>query len=81
MKRSTILKTSWNFGNFRLIIHRYYTKDEFGVQTCSKCLQWMPEELFRKHEVENATISIQRSLITSSETKFFDILNPLTFKV
>jgi len=58
---------------------RYYTKEEFGVQTCSKCLQWMPEELFRDHEVDNQTISIHRSLITYNNNKF-DILNPLSFK-
>ena len=37
-------------------------------------------QLFRDHQVDNQTVSIQRRLITFDQN-LFDILNPLSFKV
>ena len=59
---------------------RLYTVDEFSVQTCSKCLLWMPDELFITEIVQNQTLSVKRHLITFS-TQNSDIKNPLSSKV
>ena len=57
-----------------------YPVEEFSVQTCSKCLEWMPDELFTARIVQNKTFSLKRDLITfQSDT--FDIKNPRTSEV
>ena len=59
---------------------RLYPVEEFSVQTCSKCLEWMPDELFTARIVQNKTFSLKRDLITfQSDT--FDIKNPRTSEV
>ena len=67
--------------NYAALLHSsFYSVEDFSVQTCSKCLQWMPEELFQTRTVENKTVSVQRDLLTfKSHTS--DIKNPRTFQV
>ena len=59
---------------------RLYTVEEFSVQTCSKCLLWMPDELFNTELVQNQSLSVKRHLITF-RTQHSDIKNPLSSKV
>ena len=67
--------------NYAALLHSsFYSVEDFSVQTCSKCLQWMPQELFQTRTVENKTVSVQRDLLTfKSHTS--DIKNPRTFQV
>ena len=61
---------------------RYFTEDEFSVQSCSECLRNIPHVLFKQNQntVNNKTEPLLLSLLVLRAEKL-DIFNPIDHTV
>jgi len=75
-----ILFSDWSAGSFCRFRGRYYAEGDYLVQTCSKCLQWMPADLFRKVTMGNRSMSAQYKLLMFEESRI-DMSHPHSLQV